>query len=154
MERMTLFDTSFTLFLSHLPSIVTVFVGLGTSVYWFGRIPATAYSLSTKLMLERILICYIIMFTSIALFAINSFAMGADFGNYLSRDIFWLVMGLAVLGFVFTTIFVTVKCILFWSEAQSLGQRRCHCYLAFVPFWLCCFLGQMIVFILAIIKLG
>lgn len=154
MERMILVDASFTLFLSHLPSIATVFVGLGISVDWFGRIPVTAHSFSPKLILERILICYVIMFTSIILFAINSFAMGGDFGNYLSNDIFWLAIGLAILGFLFTTIFVAVKCILLWSEAHSLGQRRCHWYLAFLPFWLCCFSGQMIIFILAILKLG
>ncbi|WP_158656011.1 hypothetical protein [Sphingobacterium sp. HMA12] len=140
MEKIIVFDVSFTLFLLHLPCLVTVFVGLGISVYWFGPIANTKCSFSTTLMLEKILISYIITLTSIVVFAINSFVIGGDFGNFISNDIFWLGMGIAVVGFVFTTIFVIAKCVLFWSAAYGLGQRRCRWYLAFyyfgyVAFW-------------------
>lgn len=151
---MIVFNVNFTLFLLHLPCLVTLFVGLGVSVFWFGRMAYGRSSFNTLLMLERILISYVMILTSIVVFVINLSVAGGDFGNYLSKDIFWLGMGIAVVGFMFTTIFVIAKCILCWSLAHGLGKRSCRWYLAFLPLWLVCFLGQIIVFILAVIKLA
>lgn len=149
-----LFDTDCMLLLLYLPSMISALVGVGMGIYWFGRVPTAKYMFNTKLLLERVLICYIIMFTAIAMLTINSCVTDKFFGRYLSADIFWIGAAIAILGFVFTTIFVGFKCIVFWSEAYSRGQRRCQWYLALLPLWLGCFLGQMIAFIWVIKKMG
>ncbi|PUV22853.1 hypothetical protein [Sphingobacterium athyrii] len=149
-----LFDTDYILFLFYLPSMITTLVGLGMGIYWFGRVPAAKYTFNTKLLLERVLICYIIMFTAIAVLVINSCLTDEFFGNYLSADILWIGVVIAILGFVFTTIFVAFKSIVFWSEAYSRGRKKCQWYLALLPLWLSCFLGQMIAFIWVIKKMG
>lgn len=149
-----LFDTDCMLFLLYLPTMIATLIGLGMGIYWFGRVPTAKYKFNTKLLLERVLICYIIMLTAIAVLVINSCLTDEFFGNYLSADILWIEGIIAILGIVFTTIFVTFKSIVFWSEAYIRGRKKCQWYLVLLPLWLGCFLGQMIAFIWVIKKMG
>lgn len=147
------FATSLTLFLVFMPSLVNILLSLSVSFYWFGRMFTSGYSFRPWLMMDRLLICYVMISTSIAAFAITSYAWNGDFQQYISNDMFLLGMGMAILGYLFTTIFVAVRSVLLWSDAHGSGKRKCYWYLAFLPLWLCCFLGEIIVFCLAANKM-
>ncbi|WP_282638398.1 hypothetical protein [Sphingobacterium thalpophilum] len=153
MKKVIVQDADFMSILLFLPCIATAFAALGIGIYWFGKIATSRRSFKVKMTLERILICYVIASTSLALLSINQLAVKMSQSQYVLCDVVCLDMILSFLGFIFTTIFVLVKTIVFWSDALHRGQKNHQWYLAILPLWLCCFLCQMISYFLVMRKI-
>lgn len=153
MKKLIVQDADFMSILLFFPCIATAFAALGIGIYWFGKMPNSGHSFKVKMALERILICYVIASTSMALLSVNLLAVNMNQSHYVLRDVVCLDIIFSFLGFMFTTSFVLFKTILCWSDAFHRGQKNCQWYLAILPLWLCCFLSQMISYFLVIRKI-
>ncbi|UQA75639.1 hypothetical protein K2F45_01095 [Sphingobacterium siyangense] len=137
------FDPITVLVLLSTPCILMVALAFGLGVYWFGL--CAPNSLRPIQMAERLLICYVLAFSSIAMLMANLNISTIDRVIAMSEDLFLLSTLIGIFGFMLATLIVFILCMIFWSQAYLRGRSHCHLFLAFLVFWFVCCASQTIV---------